>query len=263
MPLRPALRPGALLLRRSTTTLQIGTTPGIRFPDQPGLMGVLKLMNGVRTVGQIAALTSDEFRGDLPEVIRQLRARGAIVDGLPRRLAARFKVAVLGDHLCTELIGLIQTMIGTYVTLDETRPDISVVVSSMEPHRSVFESAQRSGQPHLPVTLDGELVRVGPFVRPALAPCVGCYDAWRTTWDRAWPAILVQCGRQRLWNTGISVTVMHAVAALVAAEILTAVSSSNPPQTHGRVAHVGPSAPDISWVEFGFQHRCGCHLLAA
>ena len=97
MSFRPSLRPGAPLLRRDATHLQIGTSPGVVLADRPGLMGLLRLLDGVRDVDRIALLADrdvPELRADVPRLLDELRAVGAVVDAASiethrRRLSGR------------------------------------------------------------------------------------------------------------------------------------------------------------------------------
>ena len=61
---RPTIRPGAPLLRRDSTHLQVGTSPGTVIGDRPGLRPFLRLLNGVRDVEQLRRLA----RTDVPEL---------------------------------------------------------------------------------------------------------------------------------------------------------------------------------------------------
>jgi hypothetical protein len=56
--LRPTIRPGAPLLRRDATHLQVGTSPGTVIDDRPGLRSFLRLLNGARDVDQLRRLVS-------------------------------------------------------------------------------------------------------------------------------------------------------------------------------------------------------------
>ena len=62
--LRPTIRPGAPLLRRDATHLQVGTSPGIVIDDRPGLRSFLRFLDGVRDVERLRVLA----RTDVPEL---------------------------------------------------------------------------------------------------------------------------------------------------------------------------------------------------
>ena len=81
--LRPTIRPGAPLLRRDATHLQVGTSPGTVIDDRPGLRPFLRLLNGARDVDQLRWLVHSEvpdLDGDVDDVLRPLLACGAVVD---------------------------------------------------------------------------------------------------------------------------------------------------------------------------------------
>ncbi|MBK5217419.1 MAG: hypothetical protein JJE02_07535, partial [Propionibacteriales bacterium] len=83
MGIRPAIRPGAALLRRDRDHLQVGTAPGFVIRDQPGLIQVLRLFDGVRSVNALKAALSDdvpEFAGDLNAIVAELVAARIICD---------------------------------------------------------------------------------------------------------------------------------------------------------------------------------------
>ena len=58
--LRPTIRPGAPLLRRDATRLQVGTSPGTVIDDWPGLRPFLRLLNGARDVDQLRRLVQSD-----------------------------------------------------------------------------------------------------------------------------------------------------------------------------------------------------------
>src|SRR5687768_3434430 len=81
--LRPTIRPGAPLLRRDATHLQVGTTPGTVIDDRPGLRSFLQLLNGVRDVEQLRRLARTEvpeLEGEIDDLLKPLLACGAVVD---------------------------------------------------------------------------------------------------------------------------------------------------------------------------------------
>ena len=180
--LRPTIRPGAPLLRRDATHLQVGTSPGTVIDDRPGLRPFLRLLNGVRDVDQLRRLVrSDvpELEADVAEVLRPLLACGAVVDAsglIVRR--PRLRVALhddAGGRPLARAIGhvLADPGIGS---LDPPDPDLLLVVSCGEPPRAVFDQARRHRISHLPVVVDEERVRIGPVVIPGLTPCLTCLD---------------------------------------------------------------------------------------
>jgi bacteriocin biosynthesis cyclodehydratase domain-containing protein len=75
--------------------------------------------------------------------------------------------------------------------------------------------------PRLDVTIRQGVVVVGPFVRPAESPCLGCLDLHRRDRDPAWPALAAQLATARDGDTEpCALTTALAGAAFVADEVL-------------------------------------------
>ncbi|STD10173.1 Uncharacterised protein [Dermatophilus congolensis] len=54
--------------------------------------------------------------------------------------------------------------------------------------------------PHLPVTLDGCTITIGPWITPE-GPCLHCIDLTRSDEDPAWPHLLAQTSGRHTWDT--------------------------------------------------------------
>ena len=180
--LRPTIRPGAPLLRRDATHLQVGTSPGTVIDDRPGLRPFLRLLNGVRDVEQLRRLVRievPELHADVDDVLGPLLACGAVVDasGLFVR-RPRLRVALhddAGSRPLARAIGHALADLGIG-SLDPPDADLLLVVSCGEPPCAVFDQARRHRISHLPVVIDEERVRIGPVVIPGLTPCLTCLD---------------------------------------------------------------------------------------
>jgi len=294
MPFRPALRPGAPLLRRDATHLQIGTSPGIVVADRPGLVQLLRLLDGARDVDRLAAVARTaipELTVPVVEILAELRSAGVVFDasrwsGARRRgLDAEARHADVGGDDPARLrhrqtYGLaVHSDIGSQQLAEATRvvladsgltgfaaddPDLLVIVSCGEPSREVFERPVRLGLDHLPVVIDEDRVRIGPLVRPGRTPCVSCHDLHRADWDRAWPALLHQLGRQSATMTppAVDAVTTHAAALEVAVEVL-AHADRGASRTLGRCLVVGPAHDDRTSWPLAFHHACTCDLLRA
>lgn len=294
MPLRPALRPGALLLRRDASHLQVGTSPGIVIADRPGLFALLHLMDGARDVPRLAALVrSDipELVADVADVVRELQSLGAVFDasrwsgpGRPGleaesrhtalggadpeslRLRTSLRVAFHHDGGSRPLVASTQTILSQagVTDLDSPDPELLVIVSCGEPSRQVFERPMLVGLDHLPVVVDEDRVRIGPFVRPGVTSCIGCHDEHRADWDHQWHSIAAQLGRRTLTMTppALSATTTHAAALELAVEILRH-ADGHDLRTRGYCLAVGPAHDDRSRWPIPFHHRCACDLLSA
>ena len=268
---RPALRPGAPLLRRDATHLQVGTSPGIVVDDRPGLVALLRLLAGVRDVDRLAVIAArdiPELTDDVREVLASLRAAGAVVDAAevePRRPAAR-AVGFVASAGASDLVAATRAALASsgLVDLSAGEPELLVVVSYGEAARSVYEQASVLGLDHLPVVIDEDRVRIGPFVRPGRTPCVSCHDLHRADWDPAWPALVHQLGQRppHARPTALAGLTAHAAAVEVAAEIM-AVLDGDLPRTVGRCLVVGPGHDQRAVWTVAFHHRCSCDLLNA
>lgn len=294
MAFRPALRPGAPLLRRDVTHLQVGTSPGIVIPDRPGLLSLLRLLDGARDVdrlAEIARATIPELELPVAEVLTELRSAEVVFDaarwtgpgrrGLdtearhadlqgddPAALARRttFAVAFHTDAGSRRLADLTRAVLSDagLTRTDSPDPELLVIVASGEPSRSVFEQPLALGLDHLPVVIDEDRVRIGPVVSPGRTPCMSCHDLHRADWDRAWPALVHQLGRHTASMTPPAVDAMttHAAALELAAEVL-AVADRRRVRTLGRCLVVGAEHGDRATWPLAFHHACTCDLLRA
>lgn len=268
--IRPTLRPGAPLLRRDATHLQVGTSPGIVIDDRPGLRSFLHLLDGVRDVARLRHVVRadiPELQDDVDDVLRPLLACGAVIDGRSLHVRRpRLRVGVRDDaasRLLTRAVDHVLTDLG-FASLDTTDPDLLVVISCGEPARAIFDQAHRHGVTHLLVVLDEDRVRVGPLVVPGVTPCLACLDLHRTDWDHAWPALLPQLGRAARSVTAptLAAPLRYVAAAEVGVEVL-AVAAGLRPRTAGRVLAIGPEHDARATWPVAFHHGCACALLPA
>lgn len=272
MAFRPALRPGAPLLRRDASHLQIGTSPGIVVADRPGLGPLLRLLDGVRDLDRVVQLASRDIPGldDVASILAELRAVGAIVDADAHEAGARRLAGhAVGFVVTAGAAPLVSATRAALVSaglhdLTSTEPELLVIVSHGEVARSVYEQPSLLGLDHLPVVVDEDRVRIGPFVRPGRTPCVTCHDLHRSDWDPAWSAIVPQLGRRPpLVRPGaIAGLTLHAAAVEVAAEVVAALGDG-PLRTAGRCLVVGPRHDQRTTWPVAFHHRCSCDLLNA
>jgi hypothetical protein len=272
MTFRPVLRPGAPLLRRDATHLQIGTSPGIVFDDRPGLLPLLRLVDGVRDVDRL----SDLARARIPDldrpvaaVLAELRQLGVVTGGPAWGEPARPPAHTVRIDAAPDTIALMSVVRSIVTASGRTQtssdePDLLVIASYGEPGRSVFERANLLGRSHLPVVVDEDRVRIGPFVTPGRTPCVGCHDLHRTDWDAAWPALLHQIGAvpPPAGPPPLPTLTAYAAAVEIAAEVL-AHAEGTTPRTVGRCLVVGPAHDERAAWPIAFHPRCACDLLSA
>ncbi|MBD8605346.1 hypothetical protein IFT73_00645 [Aeromicrobium sp. CFBP 8757] len=273
MAFRPALRPGAPLLRRDATHLQIGTSPGIVIADRPGLGALLRLLDGVRDterLQQLVARDVPELHADVASTLAELRAVGAVVDAdAAEAVRRRFDRRRVGFVVTPGAAGLVATTRAALVSaglhdLTSSDPELLVIVSHGEVERSVYELASTRGLDHLPVVVDEDRVRIGPLVRPGRTPCVTCHDLHRADWDPAWTAIVPQLGSRPplVRPAALDGLALHAAAVEVAAEVV-ALLDDDTLRTAGHCLVVGPRHDDRASWPVAFHHRCACDLLTA
>jgi hypothetical protein len=292
MTFRPALRPGAPLLRRDASTLQIGTSPGVVIADQPGLYALLRLLDGSRDVERLQAYVRDnipELDVAIIDLIRELRALRVVFDasrwsapqrrGLdaearhadlvgqdPARLAARpaFRLAFRHDSASLPIVDGARAVLAQsgLQCLDSDDPHLLVIASCGEPARSLFERPTLDGVDHLPVMIDEDRVRIGPLVSPGRTPCVSCHDLHRADWDHAWTALLPQLGRHAVTPPALSAVTVHAAALELAVDVLN-YCDGRPVRSVGQFLVVGPGHDQRGSWPLAFHHGCACDLLNA
>lgn len=278
---RPALRPGAVVLRRDASHLQVGTSPGVVVADRPGLHELLLSLDGAHDVASLAR--SCPAVVDLQRLLDELVACGVVVDGsrwdprhldearahgpsfsIDRRLALR--VAIHHDSGTAPFTRVLREVLASTGVgqLDASDPDLLVVVSAGEPSRDVFAAAGRGRIPYLSARLDEDKVVLGPFVVPGLSPCVGCDDLDRIDWDPAWAALLPQLGTRRTRHNppATGALLLHAAAVELAATVVAAADGTAIPLV-GRVRTLGPHLHERFDRPVRFHPRCACALLPA
>lgn len=263
--LRPRLVDGAVVLRRDAHHLLVGTDPGVVVPDRPGLLGLLRCLDGVRDVGVLQAMAEEPIAADVPAVLHELAARGVLADG-PDRRVARLTVAVRAGQGCTALDAVLRRCLDDLpvIAAGPDGPGLVLQLSSHEPPRSLLDALVRDGRTHLVVRRAGSGWRVGPFVAPGHSPCVRCADLARIDVDPQWAAVLPQleapplaATRDRAGDTAVWET-----AALVGREVVRAALGARPRSVGAVLRH----HEDDGWhvdQSVAFHHRCGCWLLGA
>ena len=291
MTIRPALRPGTVLMRRDATHLQIGTSPGLVISDRPGLFSLLRLLDGIRDIRRISELAArhiPEFKEDVATIIGELMACGVIFDGRhwdfagdphlareargasltgtptsPLRQRSEFAVRLIADRASRDLARTVAHVLAA-AGIDPApsqKPHLAIMLSSGEPPRHRFHRAMQSGTDHLRVVLEENQVRIGPYVRPGLAPCINCHDLHRGDWDNAWPALMTQFGAGTSPPPALCATTMHVAAATIAAEIL-ASCDGRAGESLGQCLMIGPHYQDRRAWPVSFHPDCDCTLLA-
>lgn len=247
--LRPVLPPGAVVVRRSATQLQVGSVPGVQVADEPGAARVLRRADGVITAAHLALLAEEDGASDGRDLIGRLLARGALVEPAPLR--RRLAITVRSDPMTTVFA---TALLAGAEEAAHDRPAITVVAGAGEPSRAALRQLCERGIAHLPVSFLESQARIGPLVLPGRTPCLDCYDVLRNHRDPGWSAMAVQFGSTR----PTSCPAGPAQQLVVAGHALNLLE-------HPRVARVvllgssGEHAEDTVPFDVG----CPCQLLAA
>ena len=184
------------MVRRDRATLLVGQRPGLAGPDEPGLVEVLRLLDGrrVETLGPLAAERAPTFGGDLPGLLRRLAAGGVLIEaGEPLR-----------RHLCLSVHRREESLLGAAIESavealprrdDENAEAVAVLVSCGPLPRAWLSRALAQGLTVLPVAATPAGVEIGPLTVPGATPCLECADHEAERWDPAWPVVLSQLQR--------------------------------------------------------------------
>lgn len=237
-PVRPLLRPGVQVCRRSDGDLQVGLDARLALvvPDTAEVRSVL---DGLRegTAPPHPDLLSDRAA----RLCADLLDRGLVVDGddllaalgaAPDRrtresvaalfadtgmdagplLRARARVPVTVSHdraprsarRCRELLAA--SGVGT---ASEAATGPVLHLSRSEVDRDLTDDWMRADRPHLVVALTDGIVRVGPFVVPGRTACLRCVDAHHTERDPRRSLVLHQYAAARAPRIGVPDPVPH------------------------------------------------------
>lgn len=298
--MKPLLRPGTTVVRRSARTLQVGTLPGctVQVPDLPGTAAVLRLADGTRDLLTLATVA----RLPLPEITEaaaRLHACGAVLDAsqwddvggealttearalaaenappavLAERLRARASssVEIVTDVASRPLAARLHRVLsesGLNATIGPVAaPTLVVVLSSGPCPREAFDVLSGAGVAHLPVVTECEGARIGPLVRPGTSPCVRCDDLDRTGGEPSWPFVLEQLGRplarsSPLHPHGWDAVGGYALALHVATQVL-AYADRLPAAAEGAVAVVTTSGGAPTYHPVALHPDCPCQILS-
>lgn len=290
---RPALRPGAVLLRRDSCHLQVGTSPGYVLTDRPGLFSVLTLLDGIRDVRRLITLASrfvPEFTDDLAATLQGLIAAGVVFDarlwdlpGAPQlrregraavlvghepsgvSLRSTFRWTVNADTQVQDLADIVAEILtrSGFSAPNDLDPTLHIMISSGEPNRTRFEAAMDSGLDHLRVVVEESRVRIGPLVQPGRTPCVNCHDLHRRDWDAAWPALMTQFGSVSATPIpALDTLMLYHAAIAVAAEAISCCENSTA-TARGCCLVLGPAHDELNSWPVTFHPQCSCTLLIA
>lgn len=294
------IRPGLPVFRRDAAQLQFGTAIDDCFvvEDRPGLVALLRLLNGARDTATVAFLARERIPAlvDEPEsLIAALAREGIVVDSAGSDalethdlraearslLAQRLSPDEISDRLarrarsCVELRadartepiasavadGLRTTGIDTTRVAD-TLAAVTVVVTAGTGDRTTFARLGHDHMPHLPVVAIGPRVVVGPFVDVGLTPCAMCLDLWRQESDPSWAAVTAQLDAPLApaqdTNGEAVSTATRLAAAALVVEEITAFCDDTVPHTTSKTITIGPGGYDRTESATAFHPRCQC-----
>lgn len=211
------LRPGAPVLRRDASTLQVGLDAPHRalLADSPGVRRLLGDLREGRARGG-AERPADEAEGwrrlhaaDLlvlaaaprlrdghraPEPGTTAAVRAWAGPDAQRRLTARsrLRVAFDGPDASTSALRRLLEGSGLGLVEDTAARDLVVVSAAGEIRRERTDPLVREGMPHLLISSRGGLPRIGPLVVPGATACLRCVDAHEAESDPRRPLLVEQ-----------------------------------------------------------------------
>lgn len=192
-------------LRRGRGEVQFGTDPGegmvLTGLTEAETSWLLSLGAGRSWTGRSASLPPGRGWGLDPHRVRHLlellQAHGLLRPAAPAPVPTRgrLRVAVLGPgRLASRVRAQVRLSGAQHVEswLEDSRPDMAVLVAGEVLPGDEARSWALSGVPHLPVLTGPTRASVGPLVGAPEAPCLRCLDLTRRDHDPAWPGLLDQ-----------------------------------------------------------------------
>lgn len=229
---RPVLLPGIGVYRRSDEHLQVGLNPGLVIRNAPGLLSALRLIDGKRNRKELLEAMHDECpRVNAETLLKALRSARVLADHPPwDRVPEQHSLIAAALSRTTNAADILRKRGETVLTLYAgprtgststrlasllrqsgcavavTRKPIDdahlIVVTDGEPSRSLLYP--QPGDSVTPISLLEGHVRWGPTMGIG-GPCAGCFDAWITQRDDAWPTLMTQFGTASPIASGLSI----------------------------------------------------------
>lgn len=280
----PMLRPGARLLRRDATTLQVGLDPRYAL--------------AVADTVEHRDLLTRWLRGDARDLLRthplavRLRAAGLVVDSPTRAVdpddpglhpAAAVAPRPSGRALVCAFGGAPGASLGARArelmsradlvavpaddpeasTRDARPGDVGVLVGVGQPSRAALDPWLRTGLPHLVLRADEGAWLLGPAVAPGRTACLRCLDAHRADTDPRWPLLVEQqaraAGVERGDGSGEPVDPALAALALgwLTHDLRTWLAGGRP-ATWSSTLRLDPDRPGVALRSWPRHPGCGC-----
>ncbi len=241
------LRPGMSVVRRDAGHLQVGVDAPARaiVADTAAVRRLLEDL----AVGAPAAPETPEAH----LALRDLDAAGLVVQVPPK--APPIRVAVSADDATLQACRRHLHPIGAEL-VDVGTCDVPVLlVVAGELSRARVDPLVRDGIPHLPLTVSGGELVLGPFVDAGASPCMRCVDAHLTEVDPRRPTIVEQLARLPL---PVAVDPLAEATALPwALRDLVTYARGYEPSTWGATYTFGPGPAPVrrEWTRHPY---CGC-----
>ncbi len=262
------LRPGAPVLRRDATTLQVGLHPPhvAQVPDAPEVRALLDSLRG--------GVSPDDLTPVAGRALDSLVAAGLAIPGGPattsdqtlvqaqfagdgvRRLADRagHRIGVRAPGSSRAIVADLLALSGLEV--DDAAPSVWLVVAPGPILREAIDPLLRVGAPHLLVSGDLGGRRIGPFVEPGRTACLRCVDAHEAEADPRRPFLLEQAALASTGGEPVD-PVLDRLALAWAVRDLCRYLEGDEPSTWSATIDLGPSgAPRlVRWLR---HPHCGC-----
>lgn len=288
--MRPILRPGTHVLRRSRGQLQVGLDPddALVLPDtaavreslrrlatsaerqtyvDPFPLDLLAAHDALLDESDlIPLLTQDDVAA--PSIAALARESGDLRSAHAARRRWRTETRSFGHPAGAGLPGSFVALARS-AGLREAAPrraappDCGVLVGVGEPDRDLLDAWTRAGTPYLLVRLTEGRAVIGPFVQPGVTACLRCLDAHCTDADPVWPLLVRQyaaaSARDRADGTPEPVDPLLAALALAwAARDLASYVDGRQPSTWSSTVTVHPQLSRIETRSWLRHPACGC-----
>lgn len=224
--MRPLLRPGTHVLRRTDGLLQVGLEPttAVVLPDSPSVRDRLDGLDGSTATAEgdqivdllesqsllvdegllmpLVGPVSDQAplgRGVGAALVREAGSRSVVA--AEARRAHRVQAVGFGHPDGGYLVDELRALLGRSGMRPAARRSeraarsrglVGALVGLGEPDRELVDGWTRAGTPFIVVRLTEGRAVVGPLVVPGVTACLRCVDAHHTDADPSWPLLVRQ-----------------------------------------------------------------------
>jgi bacteriocin biosynthesis cyclodehydratase domain-containing protein len=289
--MRPVLRPGTHVLRRSAGEVQVGLehSSALVLRDTPAVRESLRLLRLAAPLADYADTSTLDLLTDHDQLVDQrdvvplladevlspptaaalVRASGSTAAAArTSRRDARTAVRSFGHPgapwLREGLVALLSSAgLAEHTAGAEDPSPCAVLLGVGEPDRELVDPWIRAGTAHLLVRLTEGRAVVGPFVVPGTTACLRCIDAHCTDADPAWPLLVRQyaSGAARDRPDGVPEPVDPLLATLAlawAARDLASYVDGLRPSTWSATVTLHPQLASLETRSWLRHPACGC-----